>query len=164
MARSVRVPAPREGPHWGALSGVSKDYRYTTWVIVVEPLPPEAAWVAVMVQNPVLVEAVYVTARLPFALVTPTDGPTVPHAPGVPLSVNITGTPAIPAPVESRTVAVTVDVLIPSALIDDGFAVTATTMPCGTGLRVCVIVAAARPPDAASVAVIVQNPTVVEAV
>jgi hypothetical protein len=61
-------------------------------------------------------------------------------------------------------VAVIVEVLIPSALIEEGFAITATTIPVGTGLNVCMMVAAARPPDANSVATMVQNPTVVDAV
>jgi hypothetical protein len=105
-----------------------------------------------------------VTARPPFGLVTPIAGLTVPQAAGVPLRVNITGTPAIPPPVEFRSVALMVEVLSPSARIEDGLAVTVTMIPTGTGLKVWVTVAEARLPEAASVAVMVQKPGVVDAV
>jgi hypothetical protein len=75
-----------------------------------------------------------VTATTPLALVKPVTGATLPQAPGVPPNVNITGTLAIAAPPGPVTVALIVEVLTPSAWIEDGLAVTVTTIPTATGL------------------------------
>ncbi len=101
----------------------------------------------------------------PLALVVPLAGLIAPQdAAGVPAKVNITGSPATAA-VPAFTVAVTVDVVLPSAGTEAGLTVTSTVLGVpGGGLLVWVIVAEPAVPVFASVAFTVQNPTVVDAV
>jgi hypothetical protein len=105
--------------------GVGVLWRIDTEVVL--PVPGAVfCSVSVTVQNPGVVEDVYVTVALPVASVaTPTD------LSEPPLSVpqvadgtkNVTVSLATAAPVTSVTVAVTVDVLDPLALMLDGLAV-----------------------------------------
>jgi hypothetical protein len=116
------------------------------------------------VQKPTAVDAVYVAVAWPKASVDGIAALRVPQAPGVPgLKVNITGSP----PINSGplvTVAVTVKVDNPSAGILDGLATKVTVVGEDGGLSVWTMVVAPRPTVAGSVAMTVQNPTVVEAV
>lgn len=98
----------------------------------------------------------------PLALVVPLAGLMVPQA--APVRVNITGSPGCAA-APALTVAVTADVVLPSAGIEAGLTVTSTVLGVpGGGLLVWVIVAEPAVPVLASVAFTVQNPTVVDAV
>jgi hypothetical protein len=83
---------------------------------VIEPLPPDWASVALIVQTPGAVEAVYVTLICPRAFVTPVAGTRIPHEPGMPgIAANCTESPATGTVVPFLTVAVTVELLAPSA-------------------------------------------------
>lgn len=94
-------------------------------------------------------------------MVVPEDTLSVPQAPaGLALVVKVMVSPATGVPLLSVTVADTVDALAPSALTLDGVAVTATVFL----IAVWVIVVDALLPPLASVAVMAQLPTVLEAV
>lgn len=100
---------------------------------------------------------------MPLALVVPEVAFSVPQAPfTLGLVVMFTRSPATTAPVESVTVTVTVDVLLPSAGMDDGLADTLTVNGAGVGLWTWVMTVEPLPPVPDSVAVMVQKPTVVD--
>jgi hypothetical protein len=87
----------------------------------------------------------------------------VPHA--GPFIVNITGSPPLTLTGPLITVAVTVEVDTPSAVMLDGLATNVTVSGTGgAGLSVWMIVVAPCPTVAGSVAITPQNPTVVDAV
>jgi hypothetical protein len=134
----------------------------TVWVIVFVPanwaellLPPFAS-VTVTTQVPAVVDAVYVTAALPVASVVAEAALRVPHALlGEPARVNATRSLAMSFP---ATVAVSVEVLAPSAGTLDGATATVIVLvavPCWVMTTVVLL------PVPASVAVMVQKPTVV---
>jgi hypothetical protein len=131
--------------------------------MLAEPLPFVAASTAVTVQGPAMVEAIYVTDTWPVASVRPPPGVNPPQdGPG--WATNATGSPATTAPVRLLTVAVTIEVLVPSAGIIGGTVVTATAFgDGGGGFWVWIIVTNPFPPDT-SRAVTAQNPTVVDEV
>jgi hypothetical protein len=132
-------------------------------VIVVEPLFPAEASVALTVQVPTVAEAEYVTVALPLeSVMTVAEDPpfSLPHA--APLDVKLTeslGTGPPPAPL---TAAVTMDLagVTLSAGMLVGLAVTVTVLAVGL---VCVMVV--DPPVALelSVAVMVQKPAALAA-
>ena len=90
----------------------------------------------------------------------PEVGVSVPQAPeGLPEVVRVTESPDTGLPDESLTVTVTVEVEVPLAGTEDGLAATVTWLgPC------CVTVVVPDPPLLASVAVMVQEPAVLDAV
>jgi hypothetical protein len=98
------------------------------WVTVAVPLLPVFVSEAETSQVPLVVDEVYVTVALPFPSVLADADFSVPHAPvGLALPVlKATLSPATGAPAELVTVAVTVEVLLPSAGMLAGDAATAT--------------------------------------
>jgi hypothetical protein len=94
-------------------------------VMVVELLRPELASVAVTVQGAAVPDAVYVVMALPVLPVVTVLGVRLPQA--VPEDVNATKSPETAPPLAVVTVAVTVEVLEPSAGTLEGLAVTLIT-------------------------------------
>jgi hypothetical protein len=95
-------------------------------VIRAVPLPPLFASVAVIVQVPTVLDAVYVVVTWPREFVTPPATDSAPQEPLVlALLVNMTASPET-GPLAPVTVAVTFDVLPPSAATVDGLAATVT--------------------------------------
>ena len=77
---------------------------------------PDRASAALIVQTPGAADAVYVTATWPRAFVTPVAGTRIPQELGtLTIVTNWTESPATIAPLLFFTVAVTVEVLAPSA-------------------------------------------------
>jgi len=111
--------------------------------------------VALMVQKPAVVDDTYPVEAKPFVRVTVVE-PKVPH---VPVSEKVT-VPVAAAPVGAKSFAVMVDVVVALALMVDGVAVTDAVL----GAAVVVTVPAPASPFDASVALMVQVPTVLLAV
>jgi hypothetical protein len=134
------------------------------WARVPLPLPPVAASVAVIVQKPTVLDAVYVTEAWPAPpAVGAVDELSVPQAAaGLPLVVKVTTSPFATGAngvIPELTVAVTVRVEAPSAGTPlDAVNVTATVLR----TWVCVIVTVPVRAPLASVAVIVQVPAAVD--
>ncbi len=140
------------------------EFNATVWLIVVDAASPALASVAVTVQIPAVVEAVYVELSWPLALVVPEVGLRVPHAAtGLPLVVRFTASVAVNGvPSDFLTATVTVEFWIMAAAMIEGLATTlieAAPVPV-----VCCEIVAEPVPPLASVAVMVQNPAVVVAV
>jgi hypothetical protein len=129
------------------------------WVMVVLPLRPFCASVAVIWHVPAVDEAVYVLVTWPEESVVPEEGLRLPHAAGGdPVVEKFTESPDTAWPLAAVTVAVIADVDVPSALSVEGFAATPTVTDAW--------LTTAEPDwlNLASFAVIVQDPTVFEAV
>jgi hypothetical protein len=91
---------------------------FGTTVCVIDTAAPLPDWasVALIVQTPGTVEAVYLTLIWPRAFVAPVAGTRIPHEPGMPaMATNCTESPPTVAVVPFLTVAVTVELLAPSA-------------------------------------------------
>jgi len=129
-------------------------------VMVAELLRPALASVAVMVQLPAVLEAVYVLVALPVLSVVPVVALRLPQL--EPDEVNLTESPVTGPPLDVVTVAVTVEVVAPSAGMLAGLAVTAIAAGTPPPAAVWVMVTVPLPPVLASLAVMVQNPGVVE--
>lgn len=131
------------------------------WVMVVEPDLPSEASVAVIVQVPTVVEALYVTVALPAPLVL--MGLAVVKVPQAapPLVVKFTESLGTGPPPELVTVAVTIEVVTLSAGTLVGLAATATAL---AAVLVWVMVIGPPVPPEGSEAVMVQKPVVVDAV
>jgi hypothetical protein len=121
-------------------------------------IPPLAS-VTVTPQGPAVSDAVYVVVALPLLSVVPKALLSVPHA-AAPLVANLTGSFALAGP---PIVAVTVDVVLPSAGTLVGFAATLAVFA-GPAGDFWVTTADPVPLVADSVALIVQNPIVDEEV
>jgi hypothetical protein len=165
VAVTVEVAVPLAGTVDG-LAVTAMLFGTAVCTTPVFPDPFEIASVAVTVQVPAVVDAVYVVVATPLALVVAKVGLRVPH--DAPLMVNCTGSPDTAAPPgagPALTVAVTVEVVLPSAGMLAGLAETATTLAgTGGGLLSWSMDVDTLLPLPASVAVTVQNPTVVDAV
>jgi hypothetical protein len=154
VALTLEVVAPSAG----MLDGVAVTamlWGTAVWATPAEPVLPALTSVAVTVQVPGVVEAVYVTLATPLALVVAVLELNVPHTLAAPLIVKDTKSLATSFPV---TVALMAEVVLPSAAMLAGVAVTPVRLvavPC------CVITVEAVLPVPASVAVTVQKPAVV---
>jgi hypothetical protein len=136
------------------------------WFTVAEPVCPANASLPVMVAAgvPGVVDDLYVVVATPLALVTANTLLTVPAV--APATVNITVSPTTGVPGAGFVVvtrALMLEVLVPSAGMLDGEAVTATETPVGVGFAIWSISDDFEAPVADSVAVTVQNPDVVDA-
>jgi hypothetical protein len=166
VALTVDVLVPSAGRLEGLAEPVMVLPVPLVWVMVAVPLPPVPAGVpvplsvAVMVQKPLVVLEMYATATWPLELVTPVVGLKVPHAPPTVLVVKATVSPDTATPLGLVTVSVIVEVLVPLAEIDEGFATTAFVL----GTAVCASLPEPVAAVAASCTLIVQAPTVVPAV
>src|SRR5713226_5388048 len=117
MAEGV---VPSAGTLWGVAVNTKNVFGKAVWAMVVLPLRPPCASVAVTVHVPAVVEARYVMLEAPLAFVL--LGLAVvktPHA-APPLVVKLTGSLRAADPLALMTVAVTVDVVRPSAGTLDG--------------------------------------------
>jgi hypothetical protein len=139
-------------------------------MVAAADLFPPLASVATTSQFPALMDAVYVVVTAPLALVVPNVGLTVPQVAaglardGATLKLTRSpGTAAPPATAPVVTVAVTLTVSVPFALIfaGEGLVVSATKFVCA-GLVVWSRTPDPFPPVAASVAVTVQKPIVLD--
>src|SRR5216683_5706026 len=101
-------------------------FTTAVWLMLVVPLLPSDASVAVIVQLPTVVEALYVTVAVPPAPVVAGLPVIVPQA--APLPVKLTGSAGTGPPLEFLTVAVTLDVVVPSAGTLVGLAATVTEL------------------------------------
>ncbi len=136
------------------------EFRATVWLIVVDAASAALASVAVTVQIPEVVDALYVELSWPLALVVPELGLSVPHAAaGLPLVVRFTASEAVNGvPSDFLTATVTVEFWVMAAAMIAGLATTlieAAPVPV-----VCCEIVAEPVPPLASVAVMVQNPAV----
>src|SRR5713101_7153158 len=93
-------------------------------MIVTLPVPPPAS-VALIVQKPTVVDAVYVIVTWPLASVLfARGGFKVPHEAGTgTLKVNVTRSPATNTPPATVTVAVITELLVPLPTMLEGLAV-----------------------------------------
>jgi hypothetical protein len=91
----------------------------------IEPFPADWASIAVIVQEPGVAEAAYVTLTWPAASVVAKRRVKAPHDATAGLKT-ISGSPVTAAPLGSVTVAVIVELLAPSGGMTRGLAATAT--------------------------------------
>jgi hypothetical protein len=161
---TVAVTAEVVAPSAGTLNGVAEtatvlaEAGLFVCVTVFEADWPPALSVAVILQNPMVVDGVYVVLATPLLFVVALDDPSVPQAPaGLALRVKATASLATtpPGAVTFVTVAVSAVAAAPIAC--------GLTAPTTTVLVTAVWVSAAEPllAENDSVAVIVQVPTVV---